>query len=79
MISIDDMPGWDKYKPNVISDTNITRDVETFRLGGNAVTTGIFDMNGKYVGLTEQGLPQERYIIRKKVEGRTLFVPYKKK
>lgn len=78
MISIDDMLGWDKYKPSVISDTNITRDVETFRLGGNAVTTGIFDMNGKYVGLTEQGLPQGRYIIRKKVEGRTLFVPYKK-
>jgi hypothetical protein len=46
VISIDDMPGWDKYKPSVISDTNITRDVETFRFGGNAVTTGIFDMNG---------------------------------
>ena len=79
VITIDDMPGWDKYKPSVISDTNTTRIVEAFRLGGNAVTTGIFDMNGKYVGLTKQGLPQGRYIIRKKVEGRTLFVPYKKK
>lgn len=77
VITIDDMPGWDKYKPSESEQT--TRMVEKLHFSERAVTTGIFDMKGQYMGLSEQGLPQGRYVIRKKVEGRTMFMPYKKK
>ena len=77
VITIDDMPGWDKYKPSGSEQT--TRMAEKLHFSERAVTTGIFDMKGQYMGLSEQGLPQGRYMIRKKVEGRTMFVPYKKK
>ncbi len=77
VITIDDMPGWDKYKPSESEQT--TRMAEKLHFSERAVTTGIFDMKGQYMGLSEQGLPQGRYMIRKKVEGRTMFVPYKKK
>ena len=77
VITIDDMPGWDKYKPSGSEQT--TRMAEKHHFSERAVTTGIFDMKGQYMGLSEQGLPQGRYMIRKKVEGRTMFMPYKKK
>lgn len=77
VITIDDMPGWDKYKPSGSEQT--TRMAEKLHFSERAVTTGIFDMKGQYMGLSEQGLPQGRYMIRKKVEGRTMFMPYKKK
>ena len=77
VITIDDMPGWDKYKPSESEQT--TRMAENLHFSERAVTTGIFDMKGQYMGLSEQGLPQGRYMIRKKVEGRTMFMPYKKK
>ena len=77
VITIDDMPGWDKYKPGGSEQT--TRMAEKLHFSERAVTTGIFDMKGQYMGLSEQGLPQGRYMIRKKVEGRTMFMPYKKK
>ncbi|WP_304038954.1 glycosyl hydrolase [Fibrobacter succinogenes] len=77
VITIEDMPGWDKYKPSGSEQT--TRMAEKLHFSERAVTTGIFDMKGQYMGLSEQGLPQGRYMIRKKVEGRTMFMPYKKK
>ena len=77
VITIDDMPGWDKYKPSGSEQT--TRMAEKLHFSERAVTTGIFDMKGQYMGLSKQGLPQGRYMIRKKVEGRTMFMPYKKK
>lgn len=77
VITIDDMPGWDKYKLSESEQT--TRMAEKLHFSERAVTTGIFDMKGQCMGLSEQGLPQGRYMIRKKVEGRTMFMPYKKK
>lgn len=77
VITIDDMPGWDKYKPSESEQT--TRMAEKLHFSERSVTTGIFDMKGQYMGLSEQGLPQGRYMIRKKVKGRTMFMPYKKK
>lgn len=84
VITIEDMPGWEKYKPSVSSDTGseepgTTRIAKTLHLGGTAVTTGIFDINGHYVGLTTQGLPQGRYIIRKNVQGHMVNRLYIKK
>ncbi len=43
---------------------------------GEGVTTGVFDMNGHYVGLSTQGLPQGRYIVRQKVQGRMVNKVY---
>ena len=84
VITIEDMPGWEKYAPGVSDDTvsqdpGTTRIANTLRLGGTAVTTGIFDMNGHYVGLSLQGLPQGRYIVRKNVQGRMVNKLYIKK
>lgn len=50
-------------------DSSITRLADTYRLRADAVTVGIFDMNGHYVGMTTQGLPQGRYIVRQKRNG----------
>jgi len=77
VITIDDMPGWDKYEPSEPGQT--TRMAQKIHFSERAVTTGIFDMKGQYMGLEEQWLPQGRYMIRKKVEGRMMFVPYNKK
>lgn len=77
VISLEDMPGWDKYKPN--QDTSTTRLAKVSPFYGAAETIGIFDMNGHYVGLTTQGLPQGRYIVRQKIQGRRLNAVYIKK
>ena len=86
VLSLEDMPGWDKYTANVPPDTTITPpDTGTIRIAtaprllGTATTIGIFDMNGHYMGLTTQGLPQGRYVIRKQVQGRTVNTVYLKK
>ena len=77
VISLEYMPGWDKYKPN--QDTSTTRLAKVSPFYGPATTIGIFDMNGHYVGLTTQGLPQGRYIVRQRIQGRNLNAVYIKK
>jgi hypothetical protein len=55
----------------VTGDSSATeRLVEKILLRGDAVTVGVFDMNGHYMGDTIQGLPQGRYIVRQKMNGR---------
>ena len=71
------MPCWDKYKPN--QDTSTTRLAKASPFYGTATTVGIFDMNGHYVGLTTQGLPQGRYIVRQRIQGRNKNAVYIKK
>lgn len=68
IISLEDMPGWDKYTPG---EVQTTRFATAPRLQGNRVHMGFFDMKGQYMGLSEQGLPQGRYIMRSKVQGHT--------
>lgn len=77
ILSLEDMPGWEKYKPN--QDTSTTRLAKVSPFYGPATTIGIFDMNGHYVGLTTQGLPQGRYIVRQRIQGRNLNAVYIKK
>ena len=77
VLSLEDMPGWDKYKPN--QDTSTTRLAKASPFYGPATTIGIFDMNGHYVGLTTQGLPQGRYIVRQRIQGRNKNAVYIKK
>jgi len=60
-------------------DSSITRLADTFRLRTNAVTTGVFDMNGHYLGLSTRGLSQGLYIVRQKVLGRMVNKVYMKK
>lgn len=79
VITIDNMPGWDKYTPAASGDTSITRIVETRHLRGDAVTMGVYDMKGHYVGVSTQGLPQGLYIVRQKVQGRTTSKMFVKK
>ena len=52
------------------SDSSSVKLVRAYKLHSEAVTMGVFDMNGHYMGLTTQGLPQGRYIVRQKVQGR---------
>ena len=77
VISLEDMPGWDQYKPK--QDTSTTRLAKVSPFYGAAETIGIFDMNGHYVGISTQGLPQGRYIVRQKIQGRNLNAVYIKK
>jgi hypothetical protein len=86
VLSLEDMPGWDNYTADVTPDTTVTppdsgttRIATAPRLLGTATTIGIFDMNGHYVGLTTQGLPQGRYVIRKQVQGHVVNTVYLKK
>ena len=69
VITLEDMPGWDKYTPENSGAT--TRLVKVPQLRGASETVGIFDMNGHYVGKSVGALPQGRYIVRGKVLGRT--------
>ena len=79
ILTLDKMPGWDKYTPKTPVDTSTTRLVKVPQFYGTATTVGIFDMNGHYVGLTTQGLPQGRYIVRQRIQGRNLNAVYIKK
>ena len=77
ILSLEDMPGWDKFKPK--QDTSTTRIAKVSKFYGSATTVGVFDINGHYVGLSTQGLPQGRYIVRQKIQGRTASTLYIKK
>ena len=71
VITLEDMPGWDKYTPATSTDTSTTRLAKPLQFHGTATTVGIFDMNGQYVGKNVNALPQGRYIVRQRVQGHT--------
>jgi hypothetical protein len=71
------MPGWDKYTPGNTDDPQ--RLAKSVQLGGAKTTVGIFDMNGHYVGMNMSVLPQGRYIVRSRVQGRMVNAVYLKK
>ena len=77
VLSLEDMPGWDKYTPSNSGAT--TRLVKAPQFGGVSETVGVFDMNGQYMGKSVSALPQGRYIVRNKVQGRTESRLYIKK
>ena len=86
VLSLEDMPGWDKYTASISPDTTVTppdsgttRIATAPRLYGTATTIGVFDMNGHYMGKSVDALPQGRYIVRNKVQGRTESRLYIKK
>lgn len=93
IITLEDMPGWDKYTANTTPDTSATKldtsitkpDTSTIsivtlpRMAGTATTVGIFDLNGHYLGITTQGLPQGRYVVRKKIRNLIVNTVYFKK
>ena len=57
-------------------DSIPTRLTENFRLRGNPESMKVFDMNGNYMGTSTQNLPQGRYIVLQKIQGRTVNVVY---
>ena len=57
-------------------DSITTSLTENFRLRGNSKSMKIFDMNGNYMGTSTQNLPQGRYIVLQKIQGRTVNVVY---
>jgi hypothetical protein len=57
-------------------DSIPTRLTENFRLHGNLESMKVFDMNGNYMGTSTQNLPQGRYIVLQKIQGRTVNVVY---
>ena len=74
----------DTAKPVLPGDSSATdsgsvRLVQIDAPRGDAVTVGVFDMNGNYVGLSTQGLPQGRYIVRQNVQGRMVNKAFLKK
>ena len=86
VLSLEDMPGWDKYTASISPDTTVTppdsgttRIATAPRLYGTATPIGVFDMNGHYMGKSVDALPQGRYIVRNKVQGRTESRLYIKK
>ena len=81
VITLEDMPGWDKYTPSSSSaeDPGTTHLVKAPQFYGTATTVGIFDMNGHYTGKSLNSLPQGRYIVRQRVQGRTKSTLYIKK
>ena len=60
------------------ADSTTTRLADKYHHRAEAVTVGIFDMNGHYMGMTTRGLSQGRYIVRQKVNGRILNKPIRK-
>ena len=57
VLSLEDMPGWDKYTASISPDTTVTppdsgttRIATAPRLYGTATPIGVFDMNGHYMG-----------------------------
>ena len=65
-------------EPSDTPDSSTTRIVEKIRLRGNSETVKIFDMNGNYLGTSTRNLPQGRYIIRQKIQGRVVNFLYNK-
>ncbi|WP_405342140.1 SGNH/GDSL hydrolase family protein [Fibrobacter sp.] len=52
------------------TDSSSVRLVRIDAPRGESVTVGVFDLNGHYLGISWQNLPQGRYIVRQKVQGR---------
>ena len=63
----------------IATDSSLTRLEHANGLRTEAITTGVFDMNGHYVGVSTQALPQGLYIVRQKVQGRTMSKMYIKR
>ena len=64
---------------SIATDSGAVRLEHPKRLRMDAVTTGVFDMNGHYVGLSTQRLPQGLYIVRQKVQNRVVNKVFLKK
>lgn len=79
IITLEDMPGWDKYTAIIKPDTNTTSIATMPRMAGTATTVGIFDMNGHYLGISMRELPQGHYVIRKKIQDHIVNTVYFKK
>lgn len=79
IITLEDMPGWDKYTAIIKPDTSTTSIATMPRTAGTATTVGIFDMNGHYLGVTTQGLPQGHYVVRRKIQDHIVNMMYFKK
>ena len=79
IITLEDMPGWDKYTAIIKPDTSTTSIATTPRMAGTATTVGIFDMNGHYLGISMRELPQGHYVVRRKIQGHIVNTVYFKK
>ena len=79
IITLEDMPGWDKYTAIIKPDTSTTSIATMPRMAGTATTVGIFDMNGHNLGVITQVLPQGHYVIRKKIQDHIVNMMYFKK
>ena len=79
IITLEDMPGWDKYTAIIKPDTSTTSIATTPRMAETATTVGIFDMNGHYLGISMRELPQGHYVVRRKIQGHIVNTVYLKK
>jgi len=61
------------------ADTSISRISGSFLRPGAAAASGIFDVEGHNKGLSTQVLPQGRYIVRQKEQGRSVNKMFIKK
>lgn len=79
IITLEDMPGWASYSPSI--DTGTTGLTRTLRLQEPGTVIGIYDMTGHYLGGAEakNSLSKGRYIVRSKVQGKTVNGVYVKK
>lgn len=79
IITLEDMPGWANYSPSI--DTVTTGLTRTLRLQEPGTVIGIYDMTGHYLGGAEakNSLSKGRYIVRSKVQGKTVNGVYVKK
>jgi hypothetical protein len=59
-------------EPSDTPDSSTTRIAEKFRLHENPESAKVFDMNGNYMGTSMRNLPQGRYIVRQKIQGRVV-------
>lgn len=86
VITIDKMPGWDKYVPGTVENTNsegtngegssegTSRLAKIEHWGGTEAIIGVFDMNGHFIckDASLANLASGRYIVRSKVGNRTV-------
>ena len=79
IITLEDMPGWDKYTAIIKPDTSTTSIATMPRMAGTVTTVGIFDMNGHYLGISMRELPQGYYVVRRKIQGNIVNTVYFKK
>ncbi|SHK50040.1 glycosyl hydrolase [Fibrobacter sp. UWEL] len=93
IITFEDMPGWGSFTPAIESSSSepvaessssvehTLRLVKDLELNGSSKITGIFDLNGHYMGSegAMSKLPQGRYIVRSQKAGHTVNTLYIKK